>query len=69
MWTQRSDLRARGSWVFEWRRPRPEFSDDLLILHAPTAAGANSIRAACPGRKFLHLELSPSYDHFVIVPD
>ena len=32
-WNQIPEFSHLGSWVFEWRPPRPDFSDEVLIFH------------------------------------
>lgn len=43
-----------GSWVHEWRRPKPDFSDDILILHDVERTHA-AIREAFPDRTILRM--------------
>ncbi|MDB4973951.1 MAG: hypothetical protein JWN48_2292 [Myxococcaceae bacterium] len=69
VWTRNAEFAKRGSWVFEWRRPRPDFSDDILILHERSPSAAASVRAAFPGRHFFHFQESGPGKHLAIVPD
>jgi hypothetical protein len=32
-WSRVPKYRRVGTWVFEWRPPRPDFSDEVLIFH------------------------------------
>lgn len=69
VWTRSPDFLRRGSWVFEWRRPRPDFSDDILILLDSSAKAVASVRAACPERKFFRLGEATNQNLFPITPD
>jgi hypothetical protein len=33
VWSKLTRFGERGSWVFEWRRPHPDFRDEVLIVH------------------------------------
>ena len=33
LWVANDYFRSIGSWVFEWRRAKPDLSDKTLILH------------------------------------
>lgn len=57
VWDHDPRLSERGSWVFQWRRPRPDFGEDLLILQDSAKANA-SVRAAFPGRHFFRMQLA-----------
>ncbi len=54
VWLEMTPFKGRGSWVFEWKRPRPDMSDDILILHG-NAASMGSVRTAYPDRHFFFL--------------
>jgi hypothetical protein len=61
------EFNETGSWVFEWRRPKPDFSDDILILHdIPNAEG--SIRQAFPDRRILRMRAIPDEPFFLLSP-
>ena len=54
VWSDIPEYRSVGSWVYEWRPPRPDFSDDILIFHA--AGGAQrELAAAFPDRTLFRL--------------
>jgi hypothetical protein len=55
VWTELSPFRERGSWVFEWRRPKPDFSDDILILHGGSGPAIGTVRTAYPDRHYFFL--------------
>ncbi len=57
LWSQSAAYRERGSWVFEWRRPRPDFSDPVLILLDEPAA-FESVRRAFPDRRLYRLSIT-----------
>jgi hypothetical protein len=54
VWRTNPHHARRGSWVFEWRRPHPDFSDEVLILRS-SKDGDESVRAAFAGRQFFRL--------------
>jgi hypothetical protein len=55
VWRTNADAEARGTWVMDWRRPDPDFSDDLMFLRdAPGVV--DSVRAAFPGRPVFRFE-------------
>jgi len=54
VWSEVPDYDAVGSWVFEWRPPRPDFSDDILIFHRVRGVFP-AARAAFPDRKLYEL--------------
>ena len=53
-WSQIPEYQSVGSWVFEWRPPRPDFSDDILIFHASSGAKFE-LAAAFPDRTLFRL--------------
>ena len=53
-WSNIPDHREIGSWVFEWRPPRPDFSDDILIFHSKRGV-IPAVRAAFPDRELYEL--------------
>lgn len=68
LWLASPESAARGSWVFHWRRPLPDLSDDIMILHA--GEGAKSVRAAFPTRSFFLLspDNAPPYMRLTRLP-
>jgi len=59
IWLPNHDLAARGTWVLDWRRPRPDFGDDILILHDVPEA-AETVRRAFPGRRLFRMDADAS---------
>ena len=53
-WSRIPEYQSVGSWVFEWRPPRPDFSDDILIFHASQGA-QRELAAAFPDRTLFRL--------------
>jgi hypothetical protein len=53
-WAKVPSFRERGSWIFEWRPPKPDFSDDLLIFHSMRGV-IPAVRAAFPDREIYEL--------------
>ncbi|MFY2561408.1 glycosyltransferase family 39 protein [Corallococcus terminator] len=57
VWSSIPRFRAQGSFVFSWRRPRPDLGDSVLVLlDAPGAEPR--LRALLPGRRFFRLARS-----------
>lgn len=54
--------RMTGSWVLEWRRPRPEFNDRILVLNYRPGV-ETQLRERFPDRRFLRLEVATDYAH------
>ncbi len=54
-WSRIPEYQSVGSWVFEWRPPRPDFSDDILIFHASQGA-QRELAAAFPDRTLFRLK-------------
>jgi hypothetical protein len=54
-WSQIPEYRSVGTWVFEWRPPRPDFSDNILIFHASRGA-QRELAAAFPDRTLYRLK-------------
>ncbi|WP_426736365.1 glycosyltransferase family 39 protein [Myxococcus faecalis] len=53
-WNAIPRFRTQGSFVFSWRRPRPDLSDSVLVLlDAP--GEEPRLRALLPGRRFFRL--------------
>jgi hypothetical protein len=56
-----------GTWVFEWRRPRLDLSDDVLILHDRPEIEP-LLRAKFPDRRFYRMLVLTAAPHVVLVP-
>ncbi|MCA9529495.1 MAG: hypothetical protein KC543_05115 [Myxococcales bacterium] len=68
-WQAIPEFRATGSWVFEWRRARPDLSDEVIIVRDGPGAAAEA-RAAFPARKLWRLGGKPGGGLlFVPIPD
>jgi len=44
-----------GSFVYEWRRPKPDWSEEVLILHDAQGAALEALRTRFPTRSFYRL--------------
>ena len=44
-----------GSFVYEWQRPKPDWSDEVLILHDAQGRALEGLRARFPTRVFYRL--------------
>jgi hypothetical protein len=53
-WAGIPDRKRLGSWVFEWRPPKPDFSDDILIFHMKRGV-IPAVRSAFPDREIYEL--------------
>ena len=58
IWIHMPWMRQLGTQVFEWRRPRLDLSDDVLILHDRTGVEP-WLRERMPERRFYRIELLP----------
>jgi hypothetical protein len=58
VWGADPQLAQTGTWVHEWRRPRPDFTDDVIYLHDAEGLSAQAI-AQFPDRKIFRLSLTP----------
>jgi len=67
VWRNIPEFRDRGTWVFEWRRPRPDISDKYLIVQ-PIPDAISIFRAKFPGRPIYRLTLLPRPPYFVLAP-
>lgn len=67
IWLQSPAFRETRSWVFEWRKPKPDFSDRILILN-DVEGKEDEIRKAFPGRKILRMKPSPDEPFFQLTP-
>jgi hypothetical protein len=56
VWLDMTPLAEVGSWVFEWRRPRPDFNDDIMILHGGSGPAVGTVRTAYPERNVFFLK-------------
>ena len=56
-----------GTWVFEWRRPLLDLSDDVLILHDRPGV-EELLRAQLPGRRFYRILVLAKAPHVVLMP-
>ena len=56
-----------GTWVFEWRRPLLDLSDDVLILHDRPGT-EELLRAKFPDRRFYRILVLAQAPHLVLVP-
>ncbi len=65
VWWLAPPLQEVGTWVFEWRKPRPDFGDRILILHQGPGDEA-AVRAAFPRRGVLRLDPSPRPPYFTL---
>jgi len=56
VWQANPEFKNRGTWVFDWRRARPDLSDKYLIVHdIPDAVAI--FRTKFPDRKIFRLSL------------
>ncbi len=53
-WSRVPKYRRVGTWVFEWRPPRPDFSDEVLIFHDISGARL-AAESAFPKRELYRL--------------
>ncbi len=67
VWLTTPRFSRRASWVFEWRRPRPDFSDERLILHY-RAGDLYALRQAFPHRRFYRLAAVAGPPYLRLVP-
>jgi hypothetical protein len=67
VWRSIPEFRDRGSWVFEWRRPRPDLSDKVLIVQ-PIPDAASIFRTKFPGRPIYRLTILPRPPYLVLAP-
>ncbi len=67
VWRNDDEFAATGSWVFDWRRPRPDYSDAVLILHESPDV-TTELRRAFPDRTIYRLALPAKGIEFRLVP-
>jgi len=67
VWRANPEFNERGTWVFEWRRARPDLSDEILIVqNVPGAAGI--FREKFPGRPVFQMTLTPGPPYWNLEP-
>lgn len=54
VWNATPEFRRRGTWVFEWRRPHPGLSEDVLLVHDEPGA-LEAVRGTFPERAVYRL--------------
>jgi hypothetical protein len=67
MWLQMPAMRQLGTWVFEWRRPRLDLGDDVLIVH--DGSGVEPwLRERMPERRFYRIVLLRGEPYAALFP-
>ncbi|MHB8055503.1 MAG: hypothetical protein ACYDH3_09685 [Candidatus Aminicenantales bacterium] len=67
VWRANPEFADRGTWVFEWRRARPDLSDKTLIVQdVPGAEGI--FREKFPGRPIFRMTLAPRPPYWILAP-
>jgi len=67
IWRANPEFNKRGTWVFEWRRARPDLSDKILIVQdIPGAVGI--FREKFPNRPIFQMTLTPRPPYWNIAP-
>jgi hypothetical protein len=70
LWFKNAYFRNIGSWVFEWRRVRPDLKDKIMILHAVPNT-VEILRKKFPDRPFFrigNIDKSPFFELAPILP-
>lgn len=67
IWIQVPWMRQLGTQVFEWRRPRLDLSDDVLILHDRIGVEA-WLRERMSERRLFRIELRPEAPYALLRP-
>jgi len=67
VWRADPEFKERGTWVFEWRRARPDLSDKYLIVQDIPEA-ASIFRAKFPSRPIFRLSLTPRPPYTALAP-
>jgi hypothetical protein len=67
VWLSNPYFRAVGSYVFEWRRAKPDLSDRILIVHDKPGV-EEKLRARFPGRGFYRLQATQEVPFLKIEP-
>jgi dolichyl-phosphate-mannose-protein mannosyltransferase len=60
-------MRDVGSWVYDWRRPRLDLSDDVLFLRDVRAA-EGGLRAQFPDRRFFRIRRDDQSPFLMLAP-
>jgi len=66
-WSHLPGMARIGTWVFEWRRPRLDLDDNVLVLHDRKGV-EQAARAAFPSRRFYRLILIGQPPYAALVP-
>lgn len=66
-WELHPPFEKIGSWVFEWRRPRPDLADRILIVRDLPGAGP-AMRTRFPDRPQFRLTRVDQPPYFVVQP-
>jgi hypothetical protein len=67
VWLSNPYFRAVGSYVFEWRRAKPDLSDRILIVYDKPGV-EEKLRARFPGRSFYRLQATQEVPFLKIEP-
>jgi hypothetical protein len=67
VWLKTPKLGRRATWVFEWRRPKPDFSDNRLILHY-RRRHVKTLQKLFPKRKFYRLKAKRGKPYLTLTP-
>jgi hypothetical protein len=67
IWLSNPYFRAVGSYVFEWRRAKPDLSDRILIVHDRPGV-EEKLKARFPDRAFFRLQTIPEVPFLKIEP-
>lgn len=66
-WSHLPGMARIGTWVFEWRRPRLDLNDDVLILHDREGV-EQAVRGAFPSRPIYRLVLLTQAPYAALLP-
>ncbi len=67
VWLKTRKMGLRASWVFEWRRPKPDFSDERLILHY-RRRHVKRLQERFPERTLFRLRPLKGYPYLKLIP-
>ncbi|MCX6565178.1 MAG: hypothetical protein NTW38_01925 [Candidatus Aminicenantes bacterium] len=67
IWRANPEFKERGTWVFEWRRARPDLSDKYLIVQEMSGA-AGIFREKFPDRPVYRLTVEPRPPYWSLAP-
>ena len=67
LWVANDYFRSIGSWVFEWRRAKPDLSDKTLILHDLPKI-EEKLKQQFSDRRFFRLRNSQQAPYFELIP-